>query len=82
MGLWYPRQVDTRSRRYTGTPVEDVPTSTSPISRVLWNSAVASMRTFLVWVSRTPAGAVTLRAFSSSLILATGKSKEASRSCE
>ena len=74
--------MDTRSRRCTGTPLAEAPTSTSPISRVLWNSALASMRTFLVWVSRTPAGAVTLRAFSTSLILATGKSKEASRSCE
>ena len=30
--------MSTRSRRYTGAPVDDVPTSTSPISRVLWNS--------------------------------------------
>ena len=36
--------MSTRSRKYTGTPVVDAPTSTLPISFVLLNSPVGSIR--------------------------------------
>ena len=82
LGVWYPREMSTRSRRYTGTPVGDAPTSTSPISFVLLNSAVGSISTFLDCVWTCPPGAVMFRAARMSLSLLGCILNAASRSSE